>query len=209
MNPATWNPGDVIVFRGLGQSKIWYALPVIVVEDRDDLLALFWRAGTTGKWRLVSPEIKVNPDDVINLPIPIIDRTWKDTDVLMLITPGAAHAVYIMWEAGEQKLICWYINLQDPVRRTPIGFDTQDHWLDVVVTPSKDSWKWKDEDQLRDAVELGIVAEPKARAIRAEGDRVIRMIQENQPPFCDGWEKWAAPPGWKIPSLPETWDTLF
>lgn len=204
-----YEPGDVVVLRGLGRAKIWYALPVIVVTDRSDLLALFWRAGTAGKWRLKSPETKVSPADVIHTQMDLIDRTWTGTDVLMLVPPGEAHAVYVMWEAGQTKMNGWYINLQEPVRRTAIGFDTQDHWLDIVVAPDRAAWRWKDEDQLQEAVSFGIVSEECALAIRAEGERVIQKMNANQSPFCDGWEHWQASPDWKIPSLPKDWDADF
>jgi hypothetical protein len=151
------NYGEVIVFRGVSQSKIWYALPVFVVQDTPTLIALYWPAGTRGKWRMKPSSERVTPQGVILTPMEVIDRAWDTTDVLMLITPGAAHAVYVMWETGQKNLLCWYINLQDPIRRTPVGFDTCDHMLDIVFSPDKSSWNWKDEDHLADAVALGIL----------------------------------------------------
>jgi hypothetical protein len=206
---SLWNNGDIIVFRGVSQKKIWYALPVFVVQDTPNLIALYWPAGTKGKWRMKPSGERVTPQDVLLAPPGLIDRTWDRTDVLMLITPGAAHAVYVMWEAGHKKLLCWYINLQDPIRRTPIGFDTGDHWLDIVISPDKSSWRWKDEDELETAVASGIVKDEKARLIRKEGKRAIKLILENQPPFCDGWEKWSPPVDWLIPGLPGDWNSGF
>jgi hypothetical protein len=200
------NFGEVVVFRGASRTQIWYALPVTVVLDSPGLIALYWPAGTRGKWRMKASREKVTPEDVMGVPMELVEHTWTQTDVLMLITPGAAHAVYVMWQAGTKNLACWYINLQDPIRRTPIGFDTCDHVLDVVVSPDKSSWRWKDEDQLQEAVVVGMFTQQQALDIRAEGERVIRLVGENQSPFCDGWEKWAAPAGWSIPTLPEGWD---
>jgi hypothetical protein len=204
-----WNPGDVILFRGVGQMGIWYALPVLVVRDTPELVALYWPAGTQGKWRMKPSGAKVTPQDVFSAPMELLDRIWTSTDVLMLITPGAAHAVYLMREAGWKNHLCWYINLQDPIRRTPIGFDTLDHMLDVVFSPDRSSWRWKDEEQLEDAVALGLITPAQAAQIRQEGERVIRRIQENQPPFCDGWEQWTPPAGWGAPQLQPGWDTLY
>jgi hypothetical protein len=198
-------PGDFAVLRGIGRQKIWYALPVIVVRDSPELVALFWRAGTPGKWRMKPSFEKVSPGDVSSADLEMIDRTWTGTDVLYLVTPGAAHAVYVMWETGQEALRCWYINLQAPLARTPIGFDTTDHWLDIVISPDKTSWQWKDEAQLEKAVELNLVTREKAEAVRREGERVIDRLRENQPPFCDGWETWRAPADWAIPALPPGW----
>ena len=203
------NLGDVIVFRGVSQKKIWYALPMFVVQDTQSLITLYWPAGTRGKWRMTPSGERVTPRDVILTPMDLIDRTWDKTDVLMLITPGAAHAVYVMWENGQKNLLCWYINLQDPIRRTPIGFDTSDQILDIVFSPDKSSWQWKDEDQLEEAVAVGIFTDEEAHLIRAEGERVIRLIGENQTPFCDGWEKWSPPTDWNVPKLPDDWNLGF
>ena len=204
-----WKTGDVIVFRGVGQKGIWYALPVFVVQDMPNLIALYWPAGTQGKWRMKPSGAKVTPYDALLTPMEIIDRTWDKTDVLMLIKPGAAHAIYLMWEEGWKNLLCWYVNLQDPIRRTPIGFDTGDHLLDIVFSPDKSSWQWKDEDQLKEAVALGLFTEAEALAIRIEGERVINLINENQTPFCDSWEKWSPPVHWNVPKLRSDWNLGF
>ena len=201
-----WNPGDIIVLRGVGKKGIWYAIPVYVVQDTSRLIAIYWPAGTQGKWRMKSQGERVTPHDVLQTPMEIIDRTWDKTDVLMLITPGAAHAIYLMWEECQKTLIRWYVNLQDPIRRTLIGFDTKDHVLDIVFSPDKSNWQWKDEDQLEEAVALGLFTDVEALAIRTEGERVINLIHENQPPFCDDWEKWIPPTHWSIPKLRVEWD---
>ena len=70
--------GDVIIFRGVSDKKIWYALPVIVVQDTPGLIALYWPAGTRGKWRMKSTEEKVTPRDVI-----AIFQALKEAGALM------------------------------------------------------------------------------------------------------------------------------
>jgi predicted RNA-binding protein associated with RNAse of E/G family len=138
----------------------------------------------------------------------LVDKTWVETEVLMLVAPGAAHSVYAMWEQGHTSFRCWYINLQEPLRRTSMGFDTMDHLLDIVVSPDRSAWRWKDEDEFREAVALGVYSAEEARAIRAEGQRAIKRMQANQSPFCDGWEKWSPPAEWEIPGLPAGWDDI-
>jgi hypothetical protein len=204
-----WNAGDTIIFRGINQRKIWYAIPMFVFQDKPNLVALYWPAGTQGKWRLPGSGARVSPKDVLFTPMELIDHTWNKTDVLMLITPGTAHAIYLMWEEGWKKLLCWYVNLQDPICRTAIGFDTKDHLMDIIFNPDKSSWQWKDEDELEEAVSLGIFTNTEALAIRKEGERVINLIHENQPPFCDSWEKWSPPPHWGVPELCTEWKMGF
>jgi hypothetical protein len=178
---------------------------VTVVQDDPDLIALYWPAGTPQK----VPQERLTPRQLLSTEqVDLVDRRWTDTDVLMLATPGAAHAVYAMWERGHASFRCWYIDLQDPLRRTTIGFNTRDHLLDIVVTPDRSEWRWKDEDELQEAVAIGVFSPQEARAIRAEGERVIRLLQAGASPFCDGWESWSPPGEWGIPVLPMDWDNL-
>jgi hypothetical protein len=83
-----------------------------------------------------------------------------------------------------------------------------DHLLDVVASPDRSEWRWKDEDEFREAEAIGVYSSAEVRAIRAEGKRVIKLMQANQSPFCDGWEKWSPPAEWKIPVLPANWGNI-
>jgi hypothetical protein len=178
---------------------------VTVVRDDPDLTALYWPAGTPEKL----PEERVSPQQLLSTEqVRLVDRVWVDTDVLMLATPGAAHAVYAMWEEGRTGFRCWYVDLQEPLRRTPIGFDTMDHLLDIVVSPDRSEWRWKDEDEFEEAVAIGVFSRDEARAIRAEGERVIRLLETGASPVCEGWEHWSPPPEWGIPGLPVGWDRI-
>jgi hypothetical protein len=200
-----WNPGATIVLRGIWHSNIWWALPVTVVRDEPDLIALYWRAGTPNK----IPDHRVAPRELLSTERPaLIDSHWVDTDVLMLVPPAASHAVYAMWQAGHTRFLCWYVNLQAPILRTRIGFDTTDYILDIVIPPDFSEWRWKDEDDFQEAVALGVYTAVQARTIRAEGEAVIRQMQAGSAPFGDGWERWTPPLEWLIPGLPPGWDSL-
>lgn len=138
----------------------------------------------------------------------LFDWVWVETDVLMLVIPGAAHSIYLMWEEGHTKLRCWYINLQEPLRRTSIGFDSMDHMLDIVVSPDRSEWWWKDEDEFREAEEIGVYSPEEAKAIRMEGEKVVKLILSGQSIIHDGWERWKPPADWEIPELSVDWDNL-
>jgi len=199
-----WKPGDTVVMRGVWRNKLWWAATATVVQDAPDLLALYWRAGTPEK----SPAQRPTPPDLLSNGICLVDRKWVDTDVLMLAEPGAAHSVYLMWETGQAKLRCWYVDLQEPLRRTEIGFDTMDHLLDIVISADRSEWRWKDGDEFGEAVALGVYSPEEARAIRLDGERVIDLLRAGQSPFYEGWESWRPPAEWKIPKLPDGWDKL-
>lgn len=124
----------------------------------------------------------------------------------MLAEADAAHAVYVTWdEAGE--LVGWYVNLEEPWRESAFGFDTTDHLLDIWIDPDR-NWRWKDEDHLAEALEVGLFHEEQAEAMRAEGERVIERIEAWSAPFDEGWENWRPDPEWPLPSIPEGWDQL-
>lgn len=200
-----WAPGDHVVLRGVRRGKMWFAIIATVVQDAPDLIALYWPVGTPKRNFGRRPTVKdLNSSE----PIELVERVWEKTDVLMLVKLGASHSIYVMWDPGHTRFRCWYVNLQEPLRRTAQGFDTMDHVLDIVIRPDRSEWWWKDEDELEDAVAVGLYSPAEARTIRVEGERVIQVMEANQPPFCDGWENWSPPEEWAIPEFPMGWDDL-
>ena len=170
----------------------------MVVQDTPDLVATYLRVGTLYKrragplWRMEDWQLG--------------DQVWERNDVLALVSPGAAHGVWAMWRHEDRSFNCWYINLQEPYRRTAIGFDTMDQELDIVVTADRSELRWKDEEAFSKLHEMDVFSAEEARAIRAEGERVLDSMHKDQPPFSSGWENWAPPPEWPIPELPANWD---
>jgi hypothetical protein len=199
-----WKSGEVVVLRGVWRHKLCWACSAIIVQDTPELIAIYWPAGTPNR----IPAKRSTPHDLLLNDIHLIPHNWVETDVLMLVKPGSAHAVNVMWEAGQAKLRCWYINLQEPLRRTKLGFDSMDHLLDIVISPDLSAWRWKDEDEFSAAVALGVFSAEEARAIRAEGERTIELLLTRQSPFRDGWESWRPPSKWEIPPLLKGWDEL-
>jgi predicted RNA-binding protein associated with RNAse of E/G family len=89
--------------------------------------------------------------------------------------------------------------------RTPVGFDSTDHLLDVQIAPDR-AWNWKDEDEFAVVQSRGLISPADALATRAEGERVIAAAEQNLWPFNGGWEHWQPDPGWPIPAIPDGWD---
>lgn len=79
----------------------------------------------------------------------------------------------------------------------------------MVAPPDLRSWSFKDEDELERAVEKGFHTQDEAVAIRAEGERVGRMIERLDAPFCEDWASWKPDDAWNVPVLPEEWDRTF
>jgi hypothetical protein len=120
--------------------------------------------------------------------------------------PGRAHSVWLSWSPADGTFIGYYVNLEEPFRRTAIGFDTNDHTLDIVVAPDL-RWSLKDEAVLTDRERDGTYSRGLIEAIRAEAASVIAGIESRASPFSDGWGSWRPDPNWPRPALPPDWNT--
>lgn len=131
-------------------------------------------------------------------------RTWHTNQALVLMRPDDGYSPYGFWNS-DGDFVCWYINLQLPLTRTDIGFDTMDAVLDLVVAPDLKSWQWKDEHELERVVELGLASKELATQIRSNGESVIALLERGEAWWAD-WKDWAPDPEWPVPELPEGWD---
>jgi len=189
------------VFRG---EHIASAVPATVVEETDERV-VYWRPmGTPMRW------IDPYPG---SLPLwaeggyRTVATEWKDNDCLHLSPFGRAHDVSLWWRGGTGEFLGWYVNLQEPLRRTRLGFDTMDQELDITISPSF-TWRWKDEDKFAERVELGFLTTDEADAVRAEGERVIADLEARRRPFDEPWPSWRPDPSWPLPPLPDDWAVL-
>jgi len=183
-----WSEGDDIVVRHLFRGRPWHIFAGRVVHDADDVLALWRPAGAAwlapvgdrfGEWKHEASRL-ANPD-------------------LRLTPTGASHSILVLWnETGGFK--AWYVNLEDPLRRTSHGYDYEDHLLDIWIEPDG-KWEWLDEDEFGEAIERGFMTAQKAGEVRSERERVMEAW-----PFPTGWEDWQPDPVWPAPVLPADWN---
>lgn len=204
-----WTMGDQVLLRHRWGGSFSWVEPVTVVEDSPACVALYLAMGTPIK-RPVAPDGEPAPRaSTLAVAGPATwhlgDGTWVEHSVLWLVRPGEAHAIGLFWRGPEREFVGWYGNLQAPLARTAVGFDTADHVLDVDIAPDR-SWAWKDEDELAIVQASGLISPTEAGAIRAEGERVIAALEQNDWPFNAGWERWQPEPTWPIPTLPAGWD---
>ena len=199
-----WSTGESATLRGVG-SKVFWAFPTIVVKDEPDLIALYMPAGVLGR----NVTHKPTPEELFSLTeLSVAECTWQRTDVLMLIVPGEAFSTYIMWETGTKNLDCLYVNLQDPIKRTPIGFDTMDHTLDIVISPDMNEWEWKDEDEFSAAQKVGFYSKEKVSEVYNEGEKAVRLITSERRSLYEEWKNWQANPEWEFPKLSPIWSEV-
>jgi len=194
------DPGDPVTVREVWQGKVWTVRVLTVVKDEPNLLALYQAVGTPWK-RPCGPD---------GHPIRLPDQPWHLEDALLredtlrLILPGQAHSVLLIWQQ-RWNLTCWYINLEEPFRRTSIGFDYMDQTLDIVVEPDMASWRWKDEDEFEEAQAKGIYSREQAVEIREEGERALERLLARKPPFDERWEDWRPDAAWRRPEIGARW----
>jgi len=200
---AVWEPGESIVIREVWAGQVFEARPASVVQDLPLQTTLY-----------VAPFVRcgVAIDDAgVELRFP--DRPWHlyvrergDFGVLSFAWPDTPYSVLLLSEPDGSPR-GWYVNLQTPLARTSIGFDTVDHLLDVLIPMDRSSWAWKDEDELAEGIALGLFTEDDAVALRYWGERAVEHVLLRLPPFDEPWEDWRPDPSW-APEFPLGWDVV-
>lgn len=207
---ARFEPGRQILFRSVKRRQIHGALPVTVVRDDPELSVLYLAAGTPIKWPALADgrdPRSIPAEQAFASEWSVFDRTWEGHGILMVTEPVAAHSVWLFWKEPSRTFWGWYVNLQAPLSRTPLGYDSEDHTLDIWIETPR-TWEWKDSHELDAAVKVGYYDAEEGAEIRAEGERVVERIERWDSPFRDGWERWDPDPEWPIAQLPHDWDRM-
>ncbi|MFF8943564.1 hypothetical protein ACF1A5_15115 [Streptomyces sp. NPDC014864] len=114
---ARFTPGQVIARREMLDGREWLLYPVRVVADEGDLLAVYLAEGTPLTFG--TGEFRWGPH-----PWSELDPFWQSDGVLQIQRSAAAYAVWPRWKGNTFD--GWYVNFQQPMRRTEHGFDTLD-----------------------------------------------------------------------------------
>jgi hypothetical protein len=185
-----WSPGQVVIRREvLNDGRAWLLAPVVVVRDEPNLLATYLAEGTPfefpdGDW----------PTGDGHHPWHGRGR-WEGHGLLMLQRPGESYAVWIFWHGPEREFRGWYVNLQEPFRRTDAGYDTQDLELDIWVALDGE-WQWKDDELLEERVLEGRFSGDQVAEIRAVGQSVAADLDAGRRWWSDDWASWTPDPSW-------------
>jgi hypothetical protein len=192
---VAWEPGDVIVVDEHWQGRLWASRPVRVVVDAGDELVLWCPEGTV-RLSPAGTGSETFADLLTRGAWELREHVW-DVSSLMLFREGAWEATWVSFRDGAH--LGWYVNLQEPFRRTERGLETFDLALDVVVEPDL-TWAWKDEDDF--AALAPLLPAATVAAVRAEADAAIGRIEAGAPPFDETWLDWRPPSDWELPELP-------
>jgi len=190
-------PGDAALWRSIAFGRVRWAMAHRLVELTPEQVVLWVPRGTRGKRGVAALHECV---DLSTFDWSLREGVWRD-HCLKLTRFGDAHSLWLFWDE-DGTFGGWYVNLQEPLRESPLGWDSRDHALDIVIEPDG-RWAWKDEEHLAAATARGRFTPEEGAAILAEGERVLA-----DPPWPTGWEKWRPDPSWVVPELPARWDEL-
>lgn len=185
-------PGQTIELIEVWHGRVWEQRTAVVVEDTHDLIAL---------WTPPSSDALIAVD-AFGEPMRMPTGDWKlapaktfASGSLGLHVPGQQHSVIVIFDPPP-KYSPWYINIESDLERTEIGFQYEEHVIDVLVDADLKSWRWKDEDELEEAVASGMFTSKQAAEFRAEGERAIEWLLARRPPFDHDWLNWKPPSSW-------------
>jgi uncharacterized protein DUF402 len=194
-----------VVLRDVHDGEIRTARPLSVVEDAGDIVALALQPGAVVRWPRFSDR-SVAIKEIVSGEATVEEHTWHTNHVLILLREGDPYSPQLHVQ-NDAHVRMWYVNLQDPFRRTRLGFDTMDHLLDVFAGADLSWWQWKDEHEVAEAIELGWLTPARADQIRRNGERAIAEIESGDA-WWKHWSDWAPDPSGPIPKLPADWDVL-
>ena len=198
-----FEPGQPVVMRHVRGEWLW-AAPMHVVEDRGDFVALYLQPGSM--YSTMGDADGNLTRDFVNEKTRVT-RTWTENHALHLVHFGDEHATVLYWREGTWEFRCWYINFQEPLRRYAGGFESMDLTLDMLISPDRKLWQWKDEDEF---FEIGIAGgwytHEQLQHLKAYGLGVLAEAQAGKPPFDAPWPDWRPDPSWEPLELPAGWD---
>jgi hypothetical protein len=204
-----WRFGDHVLLRTRSRGQLSWVVPATIVEDSPDLIALYVSLGSPAKVKVGLDGTQISRSlpyrERFGKPWTLADGTWRHSSVLWLTKPDLPYMVGVFWEGSERRYTGQYCNIQDPLERHGLGFDSVDHVLDVQFWPDG-TWSWKDEDEFDDAREVGRFTLNEAAQVRRTGQQVIAAWEAQEWPFDRDWTAWKPDPSWGVPPMPPNWD---
>lgn len=202
--PSRWVAGDQILLRGVWEDHVFVAIPVTVIVDQPDLLALYLSTG--------SPLMRAYTQTGVKARLPIGDLelqqdVWR-TDAIRFCFPDIQYAILGFYDDLTAPPSRWYVNIERSYSRTPLGVDFTDHFLDIRISGDLSAWSWKDADELVEATQIGLITTEHASEIRAAGEHAVKRLGSRAAPFDGSWDRWRPPESPPILSLPTGWETV-
>jgi predicted RNA-binding protein associated with RNAse of E/G family len=119
----------------------------------------------------------------------------------MLQRPDDWYAVWVFWQGPKREFRGWYLNLQEPFRRTELGYDTQDLELDIWL-PREGGFQLKDDHVMEDRVAEGRFTAEQVAFTRGEAARIVEELERDGHWWSDEWATWEPDADWPTPRFP-------
>jgi len=205
-----WKPGDVVLWRGIFNNRVWHVQPTIVVKDSPDELVLTLLPGTECIAEESYPKGKKQGKrwwDFKNFDWNLTKYAWRTNRLLILFEKEKYYSTMFFWSNDTGKFLCYYLNFQLPYERNCDGIDTLDLDLDIVVNPDF-SFEWKDVDDYQKAIVHGLIAPEWVQGIEDSKPEIFEKLEKRKYPFDGSWLDWKPDFSWEPPKLPENWDKI-
>ena len=205
-----WKYGDVVLWRGIFNNRVWHVQPTVVVEDSHDELVLTLLPGTECIAEESYPKGKKHGKrwwDFKNADWNLAKYVWHTNRLLIILEKDKYYSTMFFWNHETSKFLCYYINFQRPYERNFGGIDTLDLDLDIVIDPDF-SIEWKDEEDYQTAIGHGLIIPEWVQGIDSARPEILNRLKKRQYPFDGSWLDWKPDPGWEPPKLPENWDKI-
>jgi protein associated with RNAse G/E len=205
-----FEPGATAVRRDVFAGKVWTAAPFRVVRDHGDELVLTCWPGIESLAPATWTEWLRTGDEAVRkqaLPDLAAGRwelerwIWRDTVLLTRLGAGEYFSVSQFF-TPDGRAARWYVNFERPFRRTPIGIDTFDLLLDLVIAPDLSWHAWKDEDEYAQGRHLGLIDDTTHRHVDEGRQQVMALLEDRHGPFAEDWSGWSVAVDWPKPVLP-------
>jgi len=203
--PERFKRGEPVTLRDVYAGRVKAAVSFVTVEHTPARFVGWLPAG--GQFALPVDSAGNVVKDVLTAHR-LAELTWAmpgSPGQLIIAQEGAAYSVILRYFGDAWAMPEWYVNLQSPLRRTQLGFDSTDHVLDLVVSRDGTSWRWKDEDEFETAVRGGFVIHEQAEGIRATGREALNLARAGTAPFDDEFIAFRPDPDWEPPMLANGW----
>lgn len=198
-----FDPGEAVTYRELWLDRVMTAMPMRVVADDHDTTVLYLASGSRFQAARAPGGGPVR--DLANWVS--VSATWSGGSLIRLLPSGCWYCIDLEFDANRE-FRGYYVNFQEPMRRTVFGYDTVDLVLDVVVDPDGTA-RLKDEEDFDDAVAAGHIANDVAVRIREEARRVLRMVErDGAPANAEPWLRWRPSESWDSPTLAGGWQEV-
>lgn len=195
--PELWRKGDQITLSSVWDGTTRAIWPVTVIEDSSGLLATYLAPGTRFKRAATSQGL------TSRLPTrdsSLTDEIWRRSTVVLAF-PGLPFRLLAFYDEHHQEITTWYGNLERPHVRTHEGYDFTDLFLDVVFDQSFSRWHWKDEDELKEAVDARLLDPEEALRAYEAGKQAVEFTKARGPELLRNWWRWKPDTEWRVPIL--------